>query len=89
MDIEEFFCSKIRIKMLKLFLQLGELNVSDVARRLGINYKTTDKHLKILEKEGILRHTTFGRIRLYRIDERSPKVKVLKNLVEVWEHSNR
>lgn len=89
MDLEEFFSSKLRMKILKLFFQLGELNVSEVARRLGINYKTTDKHLKILEKEKILQHKTFGRIHLYRINESSPKTKVLQKVIEVWEHSNR
>lgn len=89
MNLEEFFSSKLRMKILKLFFQLGELNVSEVARRLGINYKTTDKHLKILEKEEILKHKTFGRIHLYRINESSPKTKVLQKVIEVWEHSNR
>ena len=85
MDLEEFFSSKLRMKILKLFFQLGELNVSEVARRLGVNYKTTDKHLKTLEEEGILQHKTFGRIRLYRINKSSPKAEVLRELIESWE----
>ena len=44
---------------------------------------------KILEKEKILQHKTFGRIHLYRINESSPKTKVLQKVIEVWEHSNR
>jgi predicted transcriptional regulator len=89
MDVEEFFSSKLRMKIIKLFLQIGELNVSEVARRLGVNYKTIVKHLKVLEEEGILQHKTFGRIHLYRINENVPKTKVLQKLVEVWEHSNK
>jgi predicted transcriptional regulator len=89
MDVEEFFSSKLRMKIIKLFLQIGELNVSEVARRLGVNYKTIVKHLKVLEEEGILQHKTFGRIHLYRINEKVPKTKVLQKLVEVWEHSNK
>lgn len=89
MEAEEFFSSKLRIKIIKLFLQLGELNVSEVARRLSINYRTINKHLKILKEEGILQHKIFGRIHLYRINEKSPKTKVLQKLVEVWEHSNK
>lgn len=85
MKIEEFFSSKLRMKILKLFLKLGELNVSEVTRRLGANYKTAKRHLKILENEGILQHKTFGRIHLYRINESSPKTRVLRELVECWD----
>jgi len=85
MDVEEFFSSKLRMKIIKLLLQLSELNVSEVARRLSVNYTTANKHLKILEKEKILQHKTFGRICLYRINEGSPKTKLLRELIESWE----
>lgn len=89
MDVEDFFSSKLRIKILKILFDMGELNVSEIARRLGVNYSTTNKHLKILEDEGIVRHKMFGRIHLYRLNEQSPKVKALQNLIESWKRSNR
>lgn len=89
MDVEDFFSSKLRVKILKTLFDMGELNVSEIARRLGVNYSTTNKHLKILEDEGIVRHKMFGRIHLYRLNEQSPKVKALQNLIESWKHSNR
>jgi len=89
MDLEEFFSSKLRMKILKLFFQLGELNVSEVARRLGINYKTTDRHLKILEKERILKHKMYGRVCLYRLNKNSPKTKLIQELLEVWEKTEK
>ena len=84
-DIEEVFSSKLRVKILKILSQVGELNVSEIARRLGVNYKITAKHLKVLENEGIIQHKAFGRIRLYRFNEHSPKAKAIQNLLEVWE----
>jgi len=85
MNIEEVFCSKLRMKILKMLEQVGELNVTEIARRLGVNYETTYRHLKLLENEEVLFHKRFGRIRLYRINERSPKAKALENLLAVWE----
>lgn len=89
MDLEDVFSSKLRMKILKVIVQMGELNVSEIARRIGANYGTTSGHLKILEDEGILLHKVFGRIRLYRLDEHSPKAKVVQNFIETWEHANK
>jgi len=89
MNIEDVFSSKLRVKILKILAQVGELNVSEIARRLGVNYKTTNKNLKILEDEGIIQHKVFGRIRLYRFNERSPKARAVQNFMEAWEHANK
>jgi predicted transcriptional regulator len=89
MDVEDVFSSRLRIKILKILMQVGELNVSEIARRLGVNYNTTSKHLNVLEDEGILQHKVFGRIRLYRLNEHSPKAKGVQNLMEAWEHANK
>lgn len=85
MDIEDVFSSKLRIKVLKILMQMSELNVSEIARRLGVNYNTINKHLKVLEDEDIIQHKVFGRIRLYRFNEYSSKAKALQSLVEIWE----
>jgi predicted transcriptional regulator len=84
-NIEDVFSSKLRVKILKILSQVGELNISEIARRLGVNYKITTEHLKILENEGIVQHKTFGRIHLYRFNEHSPKATAIQNLLEVWE----
>lgn len=87
MDVDDVFSSKLRMRIMKILTQVGELNVSEIARRLGVNYKTTNKHLKILEDEDILQRKVFGRIRLYRLNERSPKAVAIQNLIEVWERT--
>ena len=88
MEVEEVFASKPRMKILKLIARLGALNVSDIARRIGLNYSTTDKHLRLLEAEDVLQERTYGRIRMYRFNEASAKAKVVQKLIEVWEQSN-
>jgi DNA-binding transcriptional ArsR family regulator len=73
------------MKILKLIYTLGSLNVSDVARRVKLNYTSTAKHLRILESEGILQKRTYGRIRMYRFNEGSKKAKAVAALIEAWE----
>jgi DNA-binding transcriptional ArsR family regulator len=85
MKFEEVFSSKPRMKILGLVAQLGALNVSDIARRINLNYSTTNAHLKLLEDEGILQQRVYGRIRMYRFNNQSPKAIAVQNLVEVWE----
>ena len=85
MELEEVFSSKPRMKILKLIERLGELNVSDVARRIGVNFTTTSRHLRILEEEGILQERTYGRIRMYRFNQNSLRAKAVQALIEAWE----
>lgn len=85
MEIEEVFSSKPRMKILRLVARLGALNVSDIARRINLNYTTTNEHLKLLEAEGILQQRVYGRIRMYRFNDHSPKAIAVQNLIEVWE----
>jgi predicted ArsR family transcriptional regulator len=87
MNVEDVFSSRLRMKILRILIQVGELNGSEMARRLNINYVTASKHLKALENEGVLTHKAFGRIRLYRLNERSPKAKAVQTLIETWEHT--
>ncbi|MBT0159712.1 winged helix-turn-helix transcriptional regulator [Candidatus Bathyarchaeota archaeon A05DMB-2] len=85
MDVEEVFSSKPRMKILKLLSRLGAVNVSEIARRIGLNYSTTNQHLKLLEAEGILRQRVYGRIRMYKFNEASAKARAVQNLIEAWE----
>jgi len=89
MNVEDVFSSSLRMKIIKSLMQVGELNVSEIARRLRINYETANRHLKILEDEGVLQHKTFGRIHMYRLNEHSSKAKAVQQLIETWENENR
>ncbi|HKZ88529.1 MAG TPA: metalloregulator ArsR/SmtB family transcription factor [Candidatus Bathyarchaeia archaeon] len=89
MEIEEVFSSKPRMKILKLIARLGELNVSDIARRIGLNFTATSRHLQVLEQEGILQQRVYGRIRMYRFNQASPKAKTVMNLIDAWEQANK
>ena len=89
MNVEDFFSSRLRMKILKTLFQVGEFNGSEIARKLGVNYVTARKNLNLLEAEGVLTHITYGRIRLYRLNEQSPKTKAIETLIEAWEQANK
>jgi DNA-binding transcriptional ArsR family regulator len=89
MEIEEVFSSKPRMKILKLLYSLGQLNVSDIARRLKTNFTSTDRHLRLLESEGIVKEYLYGRIRLYSFNEASEKARVIRKLIQVWEQNKQ
>ena len=89
MEFEEVFSSKPRMKILKLIHKLGQLNVSDIARRIKINYTATDGHLRLLESEGILKQYLYGRIRLYSFNETSEKAKAIQTLIQAWEQNKQ
>jgi DNA-binding transcriptional ArsR family regulator len=87
MEVEEVFSSKPRMKILRLITRFGSLNVSDIARRVNLNYSTTNQHLKLLEGESILQQRVYGRIRMYRFNDKSPKAIAVQNLIETWEQN--
>lgn len=89
MNIEDIFSSRLRMKILNILVHVGELNGSEIARRLKVNYVTASKHLRILEDEDILVHKMFGRICLYRLNDHSSKAKAVQSLIEIWEQTNK
>jgi len=83
-DFEDVFCSKTRMKILKLLFRLGQLNTSDLAHRVGTNYACMLKHLALLEKENLIVQRFSGRIRFFRFAN-SVKARATMKLLEEWE----
>ena len=84
MDLEDVFCSKTRMKTLKLLFQCGQLNTSSIAQRLGTNYKTAIRHLSLLEKEGVVTQHASGKTRFFRFAN-TLKAQAVMKLLEEWE----
>jgi len=85
--IEEVFSSKGRVKILRILSEIGELNISEIARRAGLNYTTTNQHLQVLENNKLVRHKTSGRIRIFRFNEENPRARMIGQLMEFWEET--
>ena len=75
------------MKILRILAEIGELNISEIARRAGLNYTTTNQHLQVLKNHKLVRHKTFGRIRIFRFEE-NPRARMIKKLIEFWEETN-
>ncbi len=77
------------MKILRILVEIGELNISAIARRAGLNYATTNQHLQVLEDSGIVRHKNFGRIRIFRFNDENPRAKMIQALIDGWSDNNK
>ena len=64
--IEEILGSKGRVRVLKVLSESGELNISEVSRRTGLNYTSVERHLVKLQKLGLLKEKRYGKIRIFQ-----------------------
>ncbi|MBD3172416.1 ArsR family transcriptional regulator [Candidatus Bathyarchaeota archaeon] len=62
---EEILGSKGRIRVLEVLNKSGELNISEVSRRTGLNYTSVERHLTKLEDMGLLKEKRYGKIRIF------------------------
>jgi len=82
--IEDVFYSKGRIRICNLLAEVGELNISEIAKRARINHSNTEFHLNFLVKANILHEKKFGCIRIYRFRNEDVTVRAIKNFFDVW-----
>ncbi|MEM2109026.1 MAG: winged helix-turn-helix domain-containing protein [Candidatus Odinarchaeota archaeon] len=82
--IEDVFASRGRVKILKILVEEGELNVSEIGKRARLNYGTTIQHLDFLSKAGIIQEKNFGRIRIYRLKEENIRARALRSFFSLW-----
>ena len=85
MPIEDVFSSKGRVRILRILTEIEELNISEIARRAGLNYATANQHLEALESAGLIRCKTFGRIRIFRFNREDSRARIVKKFMEEWE----
>jgi DNA-binding transcriptional ArsR family regulator len=83
--IENVLSSKGRVRILKILAKLGELNISEIAKKAELNYATTLQHLTALEKAQLVYEKQFGRIRIYKFRRDNSKAMAIKDLIDFWE----
>jgi DNA-binding transcriptional ArsR family regulator len=89
MQIEDILSSRGRVRILRILTEIGELNISEIVRRANLNYTTTNQHLQALETAEIICHKKFGRIRIFRLNEENPRVRIIKQLIDFWGQTNK
>ncbi|MBN2334087.1 winged helix-turn-helix transcriptional regulator [Candidatus Bathyarchaeota archaeon] len=69
--VEEILGSRGRIRVLQVLTESGELNISEVSRRTGLNYTSVERHLMKLKELGLLKEKRYGKIRIFEVQFRS------------------
>ncbi len=67
-DIFKALSSNTRMEMVKLLLN-REYHVSGLAKALGISVPVAAKHVKILERAGLVKNEVFGKTHVLRVDK--------------------
>lgn len=74
-DVEELLGSRGRVRVLRVLAESGELNISEVTRRTGLNYTSVERHLRRLREMGLLREKRYGKIRIFEAAFRTVTIK--------------
>lgn len=85
MSIEEIFSSKGRIKILKMLILHGEINLTSLIRETGLNYTTVIKHINYLKSRGLIEEINLGRVKIYRPNWANPRVRYVEELIQTLE----
>jgi DNA-binding transcriptional ArsR family regulator len=75
---EDMLGSKGRVRVLQVLSESGELNISEVSRRTGLNYTSVERHLMKLQELGLLKEKRYGKIRIFQTMFRSLTVRFEK-----------
>jgi predicted transcriptional regulator len=85
LEVEDVFCYKTTMKILKALKKGERLDTSEITRLIRSNFADTASHLRSLEEQEILAHSNFGvRSHIYRFAE-TTRAKAVQKLLEAWE----
>jgi len=84
MDLDELFSCRGRIKILLVLFEHGEMSMSELARRSGLNYTTTEKHVEVLARKGLVKERRWGRARLVSLNMEKPETRLITFFFEKW-----
>ena len=87
MTFESTIVYKGRVKIMRLLAQNGEATINQMTKQTGNNHGVTLKHLKTLEKTGVVTQKLVGKTRLWMYAEtpRGHKVKDFFRAMEAQE----
>lgn len=80
-QLEEILSSKARVKILRVILEKGEVNVNQIIRETKLNYKTVCKHVDYLVNAGLVEEVRIGRLRLVRPNWLNPRTRKLEEFL--------
>ena len=63
---------------------VDEINVTAIARETGLNHTRVKIHLKELCDTGVVQEKSFGRIRIYQINDNYDWSRKIKKFLKDW-----
>ncbi|MEM0341039.1 MAG: ArsR family transcriptional regulator [Acidilobaceae archaeon] len=85
MKLEDVISSKGKLKILKLLIKKGQANITKIVRETGLRYELVIRHIEELKNVGLIEERRYGRLRIYELNFRNPKVGTLKEVLEILE----
>ena len=86
-SVANVLSSSGRIKILTILSNVGELHLSEIARKTDQSYSATDRHLQELSEASIVEEHDYGRVRMFRLNLENPRAKILRQLILEWDNS--
>ncbi len=80
--IEELFASRSRIRVLRALLEIKEINVTRLSKLVEMNHRSMGQHIAALKELGIVEEKQFGKIKIVRIRDEDPRVKVIRSMFD-------
>ncbi len=85
MGVEILFESKGRFRVIRYLLEEGQANISKIVKNTGLPHRLVVKHLRELERHGIVEEKRYGRLRLFEVNLEDPRISATKNLIRELE----
>ncbi|MGC9072382.1 MAG: winged helix-turn-helix domain-containing protein [Acidilobus sp.] len=86
MDLERLLSSKGKVRVLKVLLNEGQANITRIVKETGLNHALVERHLRDLVDMGIVQERRYGRMRVFIVDLRDPKVSGLYEVIRQLEN---
>jgi len=85
LDIEKLLRSPGRIRVLRVILERGQINVSRLARETGLHHRIVSKYIEEFRSMGIVDERRYGRLRVIEANLLDPKVAALRRILRELE----
>jgi DNA-binding transcriptional ArsR family regulator len=82
--LDRILSSSGRIRILTLLSEVGELHLTEIAKRTEQSYSATERHLDDLSKAEIVEERDYGRVRVFRLNQANNRARLLHELILKW-----
>jgi DNA-binding transcriptional ArsR family regulator len=85
LGLGDILTSSGRIRILTLLSKVGELHLTEIAKRTGQSYSSTERHLEDLARASVVEEHDYARVRIFKLKIDIPKVKMLREVILAWD----